>query len=245
MKNTSLNELVYELLELRRAYIKDTDPLDRRLVIDWIQSQRARLLKQKFDQPFASIDDHYVQSLSPIAGTGIPMEKTLSNELGIKNYDFMWRTAIDIPRTIESKDGVGSFVRIGPADRLSDHFQITTHKKALALGYGKFNYNAIYAFVLGDRVYLTSNGGLHFAVKYLDIQGVFQDPIAAARIKDPTWDYNDDYPINKEIVDQLKVLIVNEKFQLTLFQAHDKTDDQDDNPEGNAGVSKRQTQSSS
>ena len=245
MKNTSLNELVYELLELRRAYIKDTDPLDRRLVIDWIQSQRARLLKEKFDKPFASIDEHYVQGLSPLAGTGIPMEKTLSNELGLKNYDYMWRTSIDIPRTIESKDGTGCFTRIGPADRLSDHFQITSYKHALSLGYGKFNYNTIYAFVLGDRVYLTSNGGLHFAVKYLDIRGVFQDPIAAARIVDPTWDYNDDYPINKEIIDQLKVLIVNEKFQLTLFQAHDKIDDQDDNPEGNSSVSARKTQSPS
>lgn len=242
MKNTSLNELVYELWELRRAYIKDTDPIDRRIIIDWIQSQRARLLKQKFDQPFASIDDHYVQDLGQVT-----MEKVLSNTLTtpIKNYDYMWRTSIEIPRAIESRDGTGYFSRIGPADRLSDHFEITTHKKALSLGYGKFNYNAIYAFVLGDHIYLTSNGGLHFAVKYLDVRGVFQDPIAAARIKTPTWDYDDDYPINKEIVDQMKVLIVNEKFPLTLVQAHDKIDDREDNPEGNTGVPKRQTQSPS
>lgn len=240
LKTTSLNELVYELLELRRANIKDTDPLDRRLVIDWVQSQRARLLKQKFDQPFASIDDHYVQDLGSVT-----MEKVLSNLSGIKNYDYMWRTSIEIPRTIESKDGNGYFTRIGPIDRLSDHFQITTHKKALALGYGKFNYNSIYSFVLGDHIYLTSNGGLHFTIKYIDVRGVFQDPITAARIKDPTWGYDDDYPINKEIVDQLKVLIVNEKFNLTLFQANDKTDDQEDNPTGDANISKRQTQSNS
>lgn len=241
MLNTvTLNQLVYELLELRRGLVKDTDPVDRRLVVDWIQSQRARLLKQKFDQPFASIDDHYVQDLGAIA-----LEKYLSNIVDpqVENYDYMYRTSIEIPRTIEQKEGKGTFTRIGPADRLSDHYQITTHNKALALGYGKFNYNTIYAFVLGDRIYLTSNGGMHFTVKYLDIRGVFQDPIAAALIKDPAWDYNDDYPINKEIIDQMKVLIVNEKFNLNLLQATDKTDDKDDNPEGNAGVQARKAQS--
>lgn len=231
MKTVSLNELVYELLELRRAHVKNTDPLDRRLVIDWIQSQRARLLKQKFDKPFASIDDHYVQDLGSVS-----MEKELTNISSIENYDFMWRTSIEIPRTIEGKDGTGMFYRIGPSDRMSDSYQITTANKVVALGYGKFNYNTIYAFVKGDRVYLHSNSGLHFSIKYIDIQGIFQDPIAAARIKNPSWTYNDDYPINKELVDQLKVMIVNEKFGLTLVQANDKVDDKEDNPEGQASV---------
>jgi hypothetical protein len=238
LKTTSLNELAFELWELRRAHIKNTDPMDIRILVDWIQSTRALLLKQKFDQPFASIDDHYVQSLGTVT-----MEKYLSNVPQIKNYDYLWRTSIDIPRTIEQKEGKGTFVRVGPADRLSDHFQLTTHKKAIALGYGKFNYNTIYAFVLGDRLHLTSNSGIHFTVKYLDIRGVFQDPIAAARIKLPTWTYNDDYPINKEIIDQMKTMIVSNKFGLTFVQAEDKTDNKEDNPEGNVTAPKRQEQS--
>jgi hypothetical protein len=240
MVTNSLNQSAYELLELRRAYIKDTDSLDRRLVFDWIQSQRARLLKQKFDQPFASIDDHYVQDLGMIA-----MVKELSNTVvpPTSNYDFMWRTSIEIPRTIESKTGKGCFTRIGPADKLSDHFPIASYKQVLQLGYGKFNYNTIYAFVLGDYIYLTSNSGIHFTVKYLNVRGVFQDAIAAARIKDPAWNYDSDYPINKEIIDQMKVLIINEKFGLTLVQAHDKTDDKEDNPEGNASIPKGPIQS--
>jgi len=242
MKTTSLNELVYELLELRRSYLKETDPIPKRLVIDWIQSQRARLLDQKGKKPMSSIDDHFIQDLG-----AVPMEKYLSNIVDpqIKNYDYMYRTSIDIPRTIESYDGIGMFSRIGPVDRLSDHYQITSYNKALALGYGKFNYNSIYAFVLGDRVYLTSNGGLHFTVNYLDIRGVFQDPIAAALIKDPNWTYNDDYPINKEMIDQLKVLIIKEKFGLTLIQADDKTDNKEDDPTGANDLQKRATQSTS
>lgn len=244
MRNTSINELAFELIELRRAYIKSTDPLDKRMVIDWIQSQRARLLKQKFDQPFASVDDHYVQSLGAVA-----MEKVLSNEISpeVEDFNYMYRTAIDIPRTVESRNFPGgTFTRIGPADRLSTKFTLVTAERALYSGNGKFNRNMIYAFVLGDRVYITSKSGAHFTVGYLDIRGVFQDPIQAARIFVPTWDYDDDYPINKEIIDQLKVLIINEKFGLTLVQPGDKTDNQLDNPEGQyAGVPKGVTQGNS
>jgi len=115
MKTTSLNELVYELLELRRSYLKETDPIPKRLVIDWIQSQRARLLDQKGKKPMSSIDDHFIQDLG-----AVPMEKYLSNIVDpqIKNYDYMYRTSIDIPRTIESYDGIGMFSRIGHVDRL-------------------------------------------------------------------------------------------------------------------------------
>jgi hypothetical protein len=230
MDSTTLNSLVFELLELRRAYIKSTDTIDKRLVINWIQSQRTRLLKQKFDKMFSSIDDHYVQSLGVVG-----LEKVLSNEISptVTDYTYMYRTTIDIPRTIESVTGIGTFTRIGPADRLSTKYKIVTYDDALDRGNGKFNHNTIYAFVLGDRICLTSKSGLHFTVKYLDIRGVFQDPIQAALIKDATWDYDDDYPINKEIVDQLKALIINEKFGLTLVQSGDKTDNLADNPEGN------------
>jgi hypothetical protein len=225
MKTTSLNELVYELLELRRSYIKNTDPVPIRLVVDWVQSQRARLIQQKLQNPLYTIDDHYVQELGSIS-----MEKVLSNVAGISNYDYMWRTSVEIPRTIETRDGKGAFVRIGPSDRLTDRYLIETHDKAIALGYGKFNYNAIYAFTLGNYIYTTSNSGIHFTNKYIDIRGVFQDPITVARIIDPDWSYNDDYPINKELIDQMKELIVQSKFPLTLIQADDKVDNKEDDP---------------
>jgi hypothetical protein len=245
----SINELVFELLELRRAFLKDTDPLSKRIVIDWIQTCRARLLEQKFNKPMASIDDHYVQVLSPIL-----MEKVSSNDssLGlvssitarvamttITDYTYMYRTNVNIPRVIASYDGKGVFTRIGPADKLSEKFTVTTYEKALTSGNGKFNHNSIYAFPLGDRICLYSKSGIHFGVKYIYTAGVFQDAITAAKLQDPTWTYDSDYPINKEMIDQLKVLIINEKFGLTLIQAGDKTDDQNDNPEGNTLAQKR------
>lgn len=225
--NTTLNELVFELMELRRAFIKDTDPLDKRIVIDWLLSMRARLLEQKFKKPFASIDDNYVQYLGPIR-----MQKVLSNELSIpiQDFNYMYLTTIDIPKTIERPFGAGTFTRIGPADRLSKSFTITTFEKALASGNGKFNQNEIYAFPYGDRIGLYSKSGIHFTISDIDVNGVFQDAVTAARIHNPSWTYDDNFPINKELIDQMKDIIVKTKFGLTLVQAGDKVDNREDNP---------------
>jgi len=244
MKTVSLNELVYELLELRRANTKTTDPLDERLVIDWIQSTRAMLLKQKFSQPFSFVDDHYVQHLGEISMTRV----LSSTSIGLSGDEekYVYRTIIAIPKPIKTKDGCGLFTRIGPADMLSDGFQITTYKKAFVSGNGKFNRNTVFAFVLGDYVYLYSRSGYHFGIPTITISGVFQDPIAAARIANPSWTYDDDYPINKELIDRLKSIIVSSKFPLVLTQMEDKTDDREDNVGGKViGVSKGETQDNS
>lgn len=237
MTNTSLNQAVYRLLELARIKIKDTDSVSKRIVVDWLQSNRAKLLKQKFNKAFIDIDDHLVQRLG---STGVSLEKVSSSLVtGVTTGDYMLRTTIDIPRTIERKGGVGTFTRIGPADQLSTRFKVISYQQALSAGNGHFNYHTPYAFVLGDRVYINSKSGSHLSLNYLDIRGVFQDAVAAALISDATWDYDDDYPINKSIMDDLEGMVIEGKFKLLFAAPGDKTDDGQENLEGNVAVQKR------
>ena len=233
---TTLNQLVFELLELRRAQLKLTDPVDRRLVIDWIQSQRARLLKQAFTKPFIGIDNNIVQDLGTVA-----LEQVSANDLSITDYRYMLRTAVDIPATIERRDGTGTFTRVGPPDKLTEHYKVVPYEQALVSGNGHFNSHMVYAFTIGERLYLISKSGYHLTNTYVHIRGVFQNPIEAAQFADATWTYDDEYPINKSMIDQLKTLIVQEKFGLTLVQAEDKKDDSEDNlqSDSNASVQKR------
>jgi len=228
MVTTSLNQLVYELLENRRGDLKDTDPVTVRLVVDWIQSRRSQFLKRQFGKPMRSIDNNLIQDLGVIT-----MGKVESNDLSpvVSTGEYMWRSTIEIPPTIDSDDGTGTFTRIGPATKLHSDYKILPYEKALSYGYGKFNRHAICAFVLGNYIYLTSRSGFHFNHQYINVRGVFQDPIAAARILDSTWDYDDDYPINKTLIDDLKAAIVKEKFPTTLVQPEDNTDDAADNIE--------------
>lgn len=239
--NTTLNKLVWEIIELYRGVYKDSDPLEFRLVVDWVQSQRARFLKQKFSKTMYVIDESFVQDLGEVE-----METSSSivtnTDLGLGLH--MLRTSIDIPRTIEGREGIGTFTRIGPADRLSERFNIVTYDRALVSGYGKFNRDTIYAFTIGDRIYITSKSGAHLKLRYIDIRGVFQNPILAARIKNPAWSYDDDYPISMSLVDDLKLAILKEKFPLVLQQLNDTTDDLEDNykENNNAKVPTGQTE---
>lgn len=230
MVNTSLNKLIYELIEIYRARVKDSDRLDERLVADWIQTQRSRLLKQKFSKSMYMIDESFVQDLGQVTVEAVSAINT-TVDLGLNKN--MLRTSIEIPKTIEGREGVGTFTRIGPADKLSERFNIVTYDRALYSGYGRFNRDQIYAFVLGDRVYLISKSGTHLKLRYIDIRGVFQNPILAARIKTPTWTFDDDYPISQSMVDDLKKLIIIEKFPLVLQRLEDRSDDLEDNVEGN------------
>jgi len=235
MITTSLNDLVFELLELRRAQLKKTDPIDRRLVIDWIQSQRSRLLEQQFRKPFRNIDENLIQDL----GADIALEQVSANELDIVDYKYLLRTTEEIPMTIERPGGTGTFTRIGPPDKSLPGHEIVTYGYSPFVGNGHFNRNSIYAFRLGGYIYLTSGSGFHLTQEYVHIRGVFQDAIAAALFADATWTYADNYPINKNLIDQLKSLIVNEKFNLTLVQAEDKIDDASDQSTANANVQER------
>jgi len=231
MTTTTLNRLTYNLMELRRNEIKTTDALSVKQVKDWIQSMRAKLLTQKFNKPFSTIDNHFVQQYSN-NGTPIQMEKVLANNASVDVFNYVYRTKIEIPHTIERKGGVGTFTRIGPADKTKTKFNVVSYDRALVSGNGYFNRNFIYAYVVGDYIYLTSRSGIHFTIKHIDVYGVFQDPIAAAVGHDSTWTHDDDYPVNQSMIDQMHNLIIQEKFKLVLTPAGDITDDQEENIKG-------------
>lgn len=235
MAATTVNKLVYELLELRRATITDTDTLTFRMVLDWINTQRARLVKQQYiDKGFHNIDDTLIQDLGTIA-----LEQVYSNDLSIDDDNPMLRTAVDIPVAIESRTGYSALTRVGPPDKLSINYQVIKYDRGIVAGNGHFSGNSIFAFPYGGKIYLTSKSGYHLTQTYVNIRGVFQNPIEAALLGDATWTYDDQYPMNQSMVDQLKILIIKEKFGLAMLQPQDKTDDDLDNPTNNADVQKR------
>lgn len=226
MKTTSLNELVFELMEKHRGLLKNADPLVTRIVIDWVQNTRAMVLKQKFERPFRVIDQNLIQNLGDIQ-----MEQISGNDLGLDDGSILLRTSVEVPTTIESNHGIGTWSRIGSPNKAIPKFNIVTYERALASGNGKFNRNRVYAFPLGSYIYLWSKSGIHLAVDKVNLQGVFQDPIAAARFVDATWTYDDNYPINKSTIDMLKDLIVKTNFNFVMAPLTDKVEGDSDKVE--------------
>ena len=229
MATISLNQIAYDILQLNRAALKDTDTLEVREVKFWVMTLRVKLLKQRLDKPMASIDDHYVQDLGPVE-----LEKVDSSILpNIPSDRYFLRTKVDLPDTIERSGHITTFTRVGPADRKEIKFQIVSHEHAIASGYGRFNNKFIYCFPIGPRLYFTSKDSSLLDLRYVDIRGVFQNPNEAKLFVDPAIiDIDDtDYPINMQLIDDIKTIIVQKELKFKNNQLVDKTTDEADDPE--------------
>lgn len=215
----SLNMLVYEIIELYRATYKVTDSLDVRLVATWIQQTRAKLLKQRFDENMRYIDEHNVQDLGYIT-----LERVDASNYNTISVDrSILRTSINIPRTIDRKGNIGTFTRIAGVDRLQPKINLVSHERALVSGNGKFNSNDIYAYLDGSRMCLISKSGIHLGMSFVNIKGVFVNPIDAyeAIIGNSNYDWNLEYPISESIVRDMKDLIIKDNFRFVLSPLED------------------------
>jgi hypothetical protein len=222
MINISLNQLAYELADLTRETYKDTD-FDIRHFKDWVHMTRAMLCKQKFDKPNAWIDESYVQDL----GSTITLEKIDSSIVTtVPSGRYFLRTVIDIPPTIERSNHMGTFTRIGSPDRLESSFNVVTPERFMVSGNGKFNKRDIFATVIDQKIYISSKDPYVFTMKYLDIRGVFQNPMAAGVIKSASYDDTSNYPISASMVNDLKNIIVQDKFKLIISQLKDNVADE-------------------
>lgn len=227
MATITLNQIAYDILGLNRAEIKDSDSLEIREVKFWIHTLRNKLLKQKFDKPMATIDNHYVQSLG-----AVQVEKVDSSIVtDLPSDRFFLRTKIDIPPTIERSGHVGTFTRIGPADLKEVEYLIVSHDRAIQSGFGKFSRNFVYCFPLDNKLWFTSRNQSMLDFKYIDIRGVFQNPIEAALITNPTYTDDDDYPINTQLVDEIKMILVQKELKIKNVQFLDKSADGEKNIE--------------
>ena len=223
----SLNAIIWELIELYRQNYKVTDSIDERLFLAWIQSTRAKLIKQRLDESMRLPDEHWVQDLGHVE-----MEKVDSSVYsGITSEKYILRSVKSIPWTIHYKGDPGGFTRIGPADKLGINYRLVSYERALVSGNGKFNTDQVYAYLDGDKLCLISKSNIHKQLKYINVKGIFQNPIDAYEFKNGTnsynWDY--EYPISDALMNDLKNIIVKENFNFIMVPIDDKKPDSVDN----------------
>lgn len=215
VKNISLNELAWDILEIYRQNVLDTTFIDIREIKYWIQTTRTKLLKQKLDKdPLFAVDEHFVQEIKP---NGSPVQMQLLDSsiyTGLPSNRHFSQTSISIPATIERNGYFHSFTRIGPADQLKESYPILGYDHALLFGNGKFNGNIPCAFIMGDRIVLTGKNIQSInGIKYLSIRGIFQNPSEVQLLNNPAYTDDMDYPINMNMVDDMKNIIMSNNFR--------------------------------
>jgi len=217
----TLNQLVYELIDLYRATYKVTDSLDVRLVAAWIQQTRAKILKQRFDENMRSIDEHNVQDLGYLELERVDASSYSSIDV---NRSIL-RTVKDIPSTIDRKGCIGTFTRISSADRLQPKINLVSMERALVSGNGKFNHDDIYAYLDTNKLCFISKSGIHLGLKYVNVKGVFVNPmdawgtIGTNDVDDYDWDT--EYPVSESVVRDIMDIIVKDNFRFVLTPLED------------------------
>jgi hypothetical protein len=223
-------------MESVRGRISDDDNISIDQIKDMVHSTRAMLLKQKFDKNLRVIDDVFTQSLGSIETELVDS----SIHPDIPSGKFMLKTTVDIPESIDRRNYEGTFTRVGPAERLSQKFNLVSYDRAIHSGNGRFNRNEVYAFLLDRRIYMISNSLYHKPIQFIDIIGVFQNPTQVAMFKDENGDslYSDDgnYPISRAMRDTMETMIIKGRVAPQSAVASDVINDGTDSSDaGEAG----------
>lgn len=215
----SLNEIVYDIIESYRATYKITDSLDERLVATWVQHYRAELIKQRLEETMRIIDEHWVQDLGAIEMQ--PIDSSLVT--GFPSDKYIMRSAREIPPTIQTKFSTGTFTRIASADRLENKFNLVSYERALYSGNGKYNNKDIFVFLDNKYLYLMSKSNLHKYIKYIQVKGVFQNPIEAYEFVngENTYSWDTEYPISENLISGLKSFIKDKELRFKLTPLED------------------------
>lgn len=230
----TLNTIAYSILKNYRIQSKVSDDLDIRYVYNWINNARTKFLKQRLDKSTFGFDQSILQSLGPVE-----VELVDSSIFpGINSNKYFLRTKVDIPKTIDRSGHVGSFYRIGPADRYEIKYKITDFNDALTFGFGKFDKKDICAFQLDNRIYLVSRDLAIKNTKYIDIVGVFQDVDVAAKFTNPNYNENSPYALGEDMVHDIETMIFKENL-LLLGQEKEDTNNNGANDIVNIGMGKK------
>jgi hypothetical protein len=216
--NVSLNEIAYDVIELYRANYKDTDSLSRFQVYHWINMARAFLIKQRLAKNIYAIYPEELQIMSDLAVTQVGATTRIV-------------TTSNIPSTINRRGYHGTLTRVtlpylttaDPA--FSDGpVQVVERNRFNRTGNRKFNSGFYYATIGADKKLYMKPVTLAGS-SYIEIEGVFQNPVEVMTANSVSDPYDADYPINMELLSDIKKLIINENFRSILQQMEDKTSD--------------------
>lgn len=232
----TLNQLIYDLWHVISPLISDDSALDERQLSFWIKNQRSLWLHRELNKGFRTVDDAVIQSLGAVE---FEIVDAIENSPYVGGSAKILKSKVKIPVAVELDYGT-AITRVGPLDLKCKPFKLVNYSSVPYVGNGKFNKNQIFAFLKNGYVYLTSNcnNPAMKVLKYVNIQGVFEDPEDVGRFREldgsVCWSYDTAFPINTWMINYMKDQIV--KSDLKYFIAEqpvDKLNDADSKEEVN------------
>jgi hypothetical protein len=225
----TLNDIIYRMYEQLRAFPNISDSIDVREFANWTMTYRAKVLRQKIDKySINQMDESYVQDLGAV---GLEIVDSSTHDVLETNHNIV-RTKIDLPLPIETSKGLGLYTRISPADRLEQRFKLINFDSLPFVGSGRFNSHEVFASQYGKRIYIYSKDPSFFEMKFINVRGVFSNPLEAMLFINPiqTIDqlYANEYPVNASMVEDIIMTAVTTLYKFNVSGFEDKINNQSD-----------------
>jgi hypothetical protein len=225
---STLNEIVFSVLSPVKPYLSGDSRLTYEKVAYDVKNQRALLIRNELNKSRAK-DPAFIQSLGCV-----PIQAVDATECcEIKSGCYIMRTVDKIPAFLmtHSKKQI---TRVGPIVLSKRPYSFITYTQAIYTGENKFTKNEIYAFELNNYIYLMSKDSSIFTMKYINIQGILENPEDAAAYactdEDSTPCYNDDspYPISDWMVPYIENILQEKYMKTYMIVPKDQANDAED-----------------
>lgn len=223
----TINEIQYSIREGIKAYSDDSE-ISNEYIIYLFNLKRSKYLKQRLDKLGRQYDNTTLQTLC------LGLEEVSTETCGLNlSCDKIYRTVRKVPNFLQLSNG-NAIQRVGPADKLSTTFNIISKEQAPLFEHSYFN-NKIKTFLDVDNyLYFVSTEPVF--VECVTITGVFENPLDLREYKDccdcndsnVCFSDDDDYPMTPELIDLIRLEMINELLKLSNPMLEDKDNNSDD-----------------
>lgn len=223
-----LSEIIFNIRNLRRAgKVSDDDSISERQWAFIINYYRARLIKQDY-QKGRMMSGNIVQNLGQV--TLIEADKNECCDIN----DCVLRIEKPLPRPVDT-DQFPLITYVGLLDG-SRSFQRTTYERAIYDQHAKYTGKQPKWYELGNYIYIINPPSK--ALQYINIQGVFEDPLEALKYRTCDCPGNGEscyqgedfeYPLGIDKIDTLNKMIMEAEMKFAMILPQDKTNDTNDN----------------
>lgn len=221
---STLNEITYNILMTVRPHLVDDEDLTIEKIQHDINIKRSLYIRNELNR-IRSLDISYIQPLGCV-------EMELANPVDC---------CIDVPidcKLLRSKEVIPNAIelhnkklitRVGPIIKTLPKFSFVPYERFIFSGNGEYNTETIFATLHEGRIYLKSNNSNVNLIKYIDVQGVFEDPREVGKFKNcedqPCYSDDDKYPMNMWMEDYIKNALIEEYTRYTLRAPKDAEND--------------------
>lgn len=219
---TTRDQIIYDILNVVRAgQVSNTEPISSEQIGFWIDNTRVKLIKQDLDKR-RSINSDIIQTLcvdlEQTDATTCPCTVTGCNIL---------RSKKDIPEAIELNYR-NLIISIGPVLLTEPRFSFIDYHRAIYYNPNQFSKNIPAAFLYNKRIYIISNILQHSMLETLSVEMVLERPEEAGAFfcsGTPCYSNESKYPISSFMLEDLKMMIIQNNLKIEVTAASDRSGD--------------------